>query len=50
MSNFALVLVVCQPGTHTSSSDYAMRWFGDRSANVTTKGSNTHHVEVYNPE
>jgi hypothetical protein len=26
------------------------RWFGDRSANVTTKGSNTHHVEVYNPK
>jgi hypothetical protein len=24
------------------------RWFGDRSAIVTTKGSNTHHVESYN--
>jgi hypothetical protein len=26
------------------------RWFGDRSASLTTKGSNTHHVEVYSPK
>ncbi len=41
-------IVVCQPGTHASSSDYPDTvGLATGVLTRTTKGSNTTHVEVY---